>query len=424
LNERRAERLFQLQVQRDLTRNYTAHLIHGMLGQTGFRLVNAPTFMPAFLMLLSGGSQLMVGLGLSLQALGMMLTPMIGASLIEHRPKVLPLGFSTGWAMRGSILAIGLAGYFLPPRPALVSILVLLALFGAFQGIQGVIFNFLMSKVIPPSKRGRLTGARNFLAGVISALVAWLGGHYLIGANPTSEGFALTFLLSFVLTSLGLSALTLVREPVPPTLRPNVSFMARVRDVPALMRDDPAFTRYVLARTVATAGRMALPFYMLYAGQTIGLTGQTLGIVTFAFTLAGTISNLLWGVLSDRFGFRAAFLYSLALWTVATLALMLTTGLVATAIVFAAIGAAVQGFQNASINLSLEFGSREDLPMRIAISNMVSETAGAIGPLVGGALAAAAGYSSVFVASMVFLAVGGLIVARYVPEPRRALPRA
>src|SRR5262249_17210291 len=142
-----------------------------------------------------------------------------------------------------------------------------------------------------------------------------------------------------------------------------------------------------------------------------------------AFTLAGTFSNLLWGVLSDRFGFRAAFLYSLALWTVATLALMLTDGLFATAIVFAGIGAAVQGFQNASMNLSLEFGSREDLPMRIAISNMVSEAAGAIGPLVGGALAAAAGYNSVFVLSMVFLAIGGIIVARFVPEPRSRAAR-
>ena len=98
---------------------------------------------------------------------------------------------------------------------------------------------------------------------------------------------------------------------------------------------------------------------------------------------------------------------------------MLTDGLAATAMVFAAIGAAVQGFQNASMNLSLEFGSREDLPVRIAISNMVSETAGAIGPIAGGALAAAAGYSSVFILSMVFLAIGGIIVARFVPEPRR-----
>ena len=44
---RRAERRFEVTVRRHLTRNFIAHLLHGMLGQTGFRLVNAPTFLPA-----------------------------------------------------------------------------------------------------------------------------------------------------------------------------------------------------------------------------------------------------------------------------------------------------------------------------------------------------------------------------------------
>jgi hypothetical protein len=34
-------------------------------------------------------------------------------------------------------------------------------------------------------------------------------------------------------------------------------------------------------------------------------------------------------------------------------------------------------------------------------------------------LAALAGYQSVFMASILFLVVGGAVVARYVPEPRK-----
>lgn len=33
----------------NLRRNYIGHYLHGMLGMTGFRLVNAPTFLPAYL---------------------------------------------------------------------------------------------------------------------------------------------------------------------------------------------------------------------------------------------------------------------------------------------------------------------------------------------------------------------------------------
>ncbi|NJN52233.1 MAG: hypothetical protein HC809_11150 [Gammaproteobacteria bacterium] len=71
------------------------------------------TFMPAYLLLLSGGSDLAVGIALSLQAAGMMITPLIGANMIGHRARVLPVGFITGGAMRAMVLCIGLSGLFL-----------------------------------------------------------------------------------------------------------------------------------------------------------------------------------------------------------------------------------------------------------------------------------------------------------------------
>ncbi len=422
---RRAERVFHVQVQRNLTRNYLAHLGHGMLGQTGFRLINAPTFLPAYIMLLSGGSELAVGLALSLQALGMTLTPLLGANLIEHRRRVLPVGMLTGGAMRLMVLGMALSGLLLAPPIALISLMVFMALLGLFQGMQGVIFNFLMSKVIPVSKRGRLTGLRNFLAGITSAGVAWLGGKYLIGDLPTAAGYSHTFLFAFVLTSFGLLLLLFMREPETPAVKPDISLRERLRQLPAMMKGDPAFSRYVMARALATMGRMAVPFYILHASQDVGLSGATLGIMTFAFMLSGTVSNLVWGALADWRGFRLAFLSAIGLWILASLLLIYSSGMTATILVFIGIGAAVQGFQNASMNLTLEFGQRADLPVRIAVANTVSEVAGTLGPLLGGALATAFGYPVVFATSMAFLIVGGAVVNYYVPEPRhdRSNPR-
>ncbi|MDB9917107.1 MFS transporter [Pseudomonadales bacterium] len=418
LEQKHAERRYELQVRRDLNRNFYAHLAHGMLGQTGFRLINAPTFLPAYIMLLSGGSEMMVGLALSLQALGMTLTPFVGANLIEHRKRVLPVGFFVGGMMRLSVLLIALSGLLFGGTQALIAIMICLTLLGLSQGMQGVIFNFLMSKVIPVKKRGRLTGLRNFLAGITSAAVAWLGGHYLLGETPTAQGYSFTFLLAFILTSIGLLLLLCVREPEPPTVKIKQGLWQRLGEVPALLRDDPAFTRYFLARSLATMGRMAMPFYILYAGQTIGLTGQTLGIITFAFTIAGTFSNLAWGAMADRRGFRGTFLLSISLWVLSTLLLLVASGLWATVLVFVGIGAAVQGFQNSSQNLTLEFGDRDNLPVRIAIANTASEVAGTIGPLLGGVLAAMLGFEAVFAASITFLVIGGIVVRIYVPEPR------
>ena len=419
-SKRRAERKYQLQVKRNLNRNFAAHLAHGLLGQTGFRLLNAPTFLPAYVLLLSNGSNIAVGIALAMQSLGMATTPLVGANLIEHKTRVLPTGFLIGGGMRAMVLCIALAGLFLPPSYALYAIIVFLALLGLFQGMQGVIFNVLMSKVIPVNKRGRLTGLRNFLAGMTSAFVAYLGGHYLIGDHPDAFGYSMTFLLAFLLTSIGLAMLLLVREPQPPTVAPNVSLRQRLSQIPALLRDDPAFTRYFLARALATLGRMAMPFYILYAGQSLGLTGATLGTLTVAFTLSATVSNLLWGAIADRRGFRLAFLASIALWVASTLLLILGEGLWLSIIVFVGIGASVQGFQSSAMNLTLEFGHRDDVPLRIAIANSSSEIAGTLGPLLGGLLAALWGYEAVFVCSVTFLIVGGAVVNAYVPEPRWA----
>lgn len=414
----RAERLYQIEIKRNLRRNYVPLLIHGMLGQTGFRLINAPTFLPAYILMLSGGSNFMVGLALSLQALGMVLTPMFGATLIEHRKKVLPIGFLAGGLMRGMVLMIALAGFFLEGEATLYAILFSLLLFGMFSGVQGVMFNFLNSKVIPVKQRGRLTGLRNFLAGIISAGVAWAGGEYLLGEVPTQVGYSWTFVLAFVLTSTGLLLLLAIKEPEPPTVKAKQSLVDRLGEVPELLRSDPAFTRYFLARSLATMGRMAMPFYILYAGQTIGLSGPTLGTLTVAFTVSATISNLIWGSIADKRGFRVTFLAAIAIWVASTLLLMVATNLWMTTLVFIGVGAAFQGFQNSSMNLTLEFGDRDNLPIRIAIANTASEIAGTLGPLIGGLLAAFFGYESVFMVSMLFLVVGGLVVRIYVPEPR------
>ena len=90
-----AEAVFASDVRASLRRNYAAHLCHGLLGQTGMRLINAPTFIPAYVFALSG-SELAVGVARGLQYLGMFLSPIVGATIIEHRRRVLPVAFFAG----------------------------------------------------------------------------------------------------------------------------------------------------------------------------------------------------------------------------------------------------------------------------------------------------------------------------------------
>ena len=63
-----------------------------------------------------------------------------------------------------------------------------------------------------------------------------------------------------------------------------------------------------------------------------------------------------------------------------------------------------------TVNELLEFGEREELPMRIAVANSAAEFTGAIGPLLGGVLVAVGSYATVFWTAIGFQAAAVLVV--------------
>lgn len=421
-----AEAAYERFVWKNLPRNFAGHFMHGMLGMTGFRLFNAPTFLPAYLHLLSG-SDFMVGLGQSLQQLGGVVSPVIGATQIEHRKRVLPVAMLMGTLMRVQILGVALAGFFLHGTAALVAILVFLFLLGLFSGPQSVAFQLLLAKVIPIARRGRLQALRNVTGGAIAAALAWFAGRYLIQRNVLGNGYSTTFLLAFVLTSLGLTALRLLmREPEPPTVREKARLVDRIRDFPALFAADRGFAFFMLAQTLATAGRVAAPFYILFAGHSMELDGANLGLVSLAFLGADTVTNMGWGFAGDRFGFRSTFIVSLLLWIAATVLLVLAPAFPATALgphglifcAFFGLGAAQSGFQMSSQTMVLEFGVRDDIAMRLALTTTAQGAMSALGPLAGGIIASTLGYFVLFGTSIGFLIVALLVLIVLVDEPR------
>ncbi|QUD86188.1 MFS transporter [Phenylobacterium montanum] len=412
-----AEAAYDAFVWANLPRNYAGNYIHGMLGMTGFRLLNAPTFIPIFLHELSG-SDAIVGLGAGLQQLGALVSPIISASQIEHRKKVMPAAMLIGSLMRLAVLGMALASWFMRGMPLLASMLVLLFLFGIFSGAQRVAFQLLLAKVIPIVRRGRLQAWRNLTGGAIAAVLTWAAGRWLIGRNIFGHGYSVTFAVAFVLTSLGLTFLqVLLREPEPPTLRSRVRMLDRLRDFPALLSDKD-FSFFMLTQTLAVAGRLAAPFYVLYAKGSVALDGPTLGLLGFAFLGADTASNLVWGYMGDKSGFRLACLASLALWVGSTVLLIYAHNLPMIALALAGLGAASSGYNMSSQTLVLEFGLREDIAMRLAFSSTAEGLAAALGPLLGGLIAKAFGYSPLLWISAGCVLSALIVLTLMVREPR------
>ena len=404
-------------VDENLKRNFIANFIHGVLGMTGFRLMYAPTIIPAYLMMLTG-SAAAVGLASALLQLGATISPIASGSRIEHRSHILSYAIRVGSLMRLQILGIALAAWFLTGNTLLFVTLGLFLLLGFFTGAQRVAFQMLMSKLIPIRKRGRLQGYRNLAGGLIAAVLAWVAGNYFIADNWLGNGYATTFLFAFLLTSAGLVVLkTMIREPAAPISRPRMPMMERIKEFPVLLSDKD-FRGFLIVQCFATAARVGAPFYTVYAGSLLGLDGALIGGLSFVFLSSDTVANIIWGPMGDRLGFRIVYIGSLLCSIAGVVTLMMAGTATPIYASFILLGFGTSGWMLAASTMVLEFGSQEDIPMRLGLVTTVEGIIAAIGPVLAGVAIALVGFEPFFATVLIALTVAVALIFFTVREPR------
>ncbi|MGL4541944.1 MAG: MFS transporter, partial [Polymorphobacter sp.] len=114
------------------------------------------------------------------------------------------------------------------------------------------------------------------------------------------------------------------------------------------------------------------------------------------------------------------YVLSLLLW-IGAFAIMLVaqdqTGFV---LGFVAMGAASSGYMMGAQTLVLEFGRREDIPMRLAISATAETSVASISPLIGGVIATVFGFGPLIIVSIVLLVAALAVIVFAVKDPRYA----
>lgn len=406
----------------DRRRNYAALLAHGLLGMTGFRLLQAPTFLPTYIHLLTGAN-LAVGAASACQSLGMLVSPLFSAALAEHRSHVKWATVLFGALMRLMVLILALLALFAPVEVAVFLVWPVLLMWGLSSGMQMVVFNLLFAKSVPVRRRGRLQGTRNLGAG-ISVILLSVAAGWVLDRYGFPRGYGLTFLGAAVLAAVGLAFMGLIREPAAVDLHDaGVDLRARLRKVPDLIRSDRDFAGFLEARLLTSAARGALPFYIVLVSERFGVTGARLAALTVVFVAAQSVCALAWGLLGDRSGFRAVFVLALAVWIVGSLIVLWAPVFPVAYAVFLLVGAGLSGVLLASQNLVLEFGRERDRPMRIAATHSLSEAAGVVGFLGAGLISQTAPVESVFLVATVLHLLALRRLIRTV-DPRRAAGKA
>ncbi|HEU5100549.1 MAG TPA: MFS transporter, partial [Roseiflexaceae bacterium] len=132
--------------------------------------------------------------------------------------------------------------------------------------------------------------------------------------------------------------------------------------------------------------------------------------------------NPLWGLLGDRRGHKLVLVGGALALALAALTVWLAPSWPWLVLAFTLLGAFLAADSASLLNIILEFCADEDRPTYIGLSNTLLAPVTALAPLLGGWLAAALGFSPMFVLAALLAGVGAALLIVLVREPRHARP--
>ena len=386
----------------------------------GISLVSRETVMPVLVAQLTD-SKLALGLIPAIFSLGGYLPQLLFANFTERlrykKPFTMWVG---GLGERGPYLLMALTIWWLAgsaPALALVVFFCCLAATATALGAATPAWFDMIAKVIPVQRRGLYAGLGHGLGALMGVVGAYFVGR-ILATVAFPNNFALLFGLAFAIMAISWLGLALTREPPSEMIKEQMPLTRYLRQLPAILRRDRNYQRFLICRTIIQMGTMAGGFFMVYGIERFQIDGAGVGLLTAVLVAGQAVMGLIWGVLADRFGHKrvlATAAFALALAALAAWMADSQTWLVVT---FALLGAYMAADTASGLNIILEFCAPEDRPTYIGLTNTLLAPVLTLAPLLGGWLAMTVGYPGLFMTALLFASLGGLLMAFWVREPR------
>jgi MFS family permease len=414
-----ADQAYEHQVRSNYKYNFTVNLLDGTFFWFGNSFIASGVILPLYVSYFTD-SPILIGLIAVLSSAGFFIPQLFTANWVEQAPlkKFFPVKIGLFTERLPIVLLAPTAALLALTRPnlALISFFILLAWHTLGAGLIAVGWQDMLAKVIPVERRGRFMGLTNFLGtgtGILGAgAAAWFLGNY-----PFPGGYIACFAIAGLTIMISWFFLSLTREPPLTHRTRNVSYKEYWSNLPAVLKNDRNFSKYLIAQAVINLGSMAWGFLAVYSVQNWGLADYQVGLFTTAMLVGQTAANLLFGMLADRFGYKLVIeLGALA----AVLAVLLA--LIAPNPGWFYMVFALRGVQFSSLLIAMlfafEFSGPDIRPTYIGLSNTASGISSGIAPLMGGLLASGFGYNALFLAALVISLLGWLVLRFWVRDPR------
>lgn len=385
----------------------------------GLAFASQSTVLPAFAVYL-GAPNVVIGAIPAVMTVGWFLPSLFVASHTAALARRLP--FVMRWTIweRVPLLVLALAAFAFAdalPSLALAVMLGSLLVMSTVGGLLMPAWMDVVGRAIPTAMRGRFFAVTTAVAACgglgASFVIAWV-----LGAVPAPGSYGVCFLIAAAFMAVSYIALAVVREPPTAPLAGRTPLGPYLRAIPALLRRDTNFARYLAARVFGVLGAMGIAFYTVYALRAYHAAPRDVGAFTtvlYAGQIAGTLA---FGWLADRAGHRLVMTCGVAALVAANVIALAAPSLGWLTLVFACAGLTQAAINVSNLNILLEFApTPEERPTYVGLGNTALGPVAFVAPLAAGVVADASGYAAVFIVAAAAGVVATAILAG-VAEPR------
>lgn len=351
-------------------------VVNGVLFSTSEALVGGTTVLPTFISNVTS-SKVLIGLSGTMSVAGWFLPQLVVANLIEPVKRKKPIYVWSGVIRILTIWIIALSVLLLRSAAAGRFVIIFFSLYSVYViagGVGGIPFMDIVAKEIRAHNRGSFFGARMFFGGIMAAL-AGIYVRNVLANKPFPDNYATLFITASAIISAAIISFCLADERegvVPEKVTPFKKFLRRG---PLLLKDIKSFRVFLVWRVLLGVWMMAMPFYIIFARERLGLPEESVGVFLSVQMVGMVVSNLLWGRLSDRIGNKIVLNLTAAASAACPLIVLLATawaplgGMFGFGMVFFFLGSTLSGLSVGHHNYMLDLSPESERPTYLGFMN-------------------------------------------------------
>ncbi len=386
----------------------------------GEAFIFTTTILPLYASYLTD-SAVLIGLIPAIQQVGFMLPQLLTSRKAETLGRKKPFIAKISTMERLPYLFIALSILLIPQAPNWLAYVILAVCIAAASGSGGLAspaWKAMLAKVIHPDRRGMMFGLGLSLGGFFGIGGSLIARQILkVMEFPVSFGFC--FLLAFIAQAISWGFLMLNREPEKKPTRSTPPTWEYFKKLPAILRSNKPFTRYLISHFLTLMGTMGVSFYIVYGKNNLGISDEFAATLTMVALVSQSVGVALLGRIGDKIGHKWSTIIATICGIGALVFMLLLPSSLWLIPVFVLVSLTIMGLKVSRVSITMEFSHEDDIPTYTALAGTILGVPILFAPMIGGWIIDTIGYEPMFITAIGFSIVGMLMMCFGFKDPRK-----